>query len=47
MVAGKKVGGYLYIQKSALASISTEAVAKVRQAEDILGDVEWNVAKCV
>ncbi len=45
MGIGKSVGGYLYVHKTALASIDPAAAGKVRQTEESLLGTDWNVAK--
>lgn len=45
MGVGKRVGGYLYVHKTALASIDPAAAGKVRQTEASFLGTDWNVAK--
>lgn len=41
---GKRVGGALYVHKNALTMIGEDA-HRVRAAAEMVGDIEWNVAK--
>lgn len=45
MGVGKSVGGYLYVHRTALASIDPAEAGKVRQTEESLLGTDWNVAK--
>jgi DNA phosphorothioation-associated putative methyltransferase len=45
MGVGKRVGGYLYVHRTALACIDPAAADKARRAEQALSQTDWNVAK--
>ncbi|WP_172976021.1 DNA phosphorothioation-associated putative methyltransferase [Halomonas sp. THAF5a] len=42
---GKRVGGYLYIHRSACDELNDSAQAALSRAEELAGAVNWNVAK--
>ncbi|MDI5922707.1 DNA phosphorothioation-associated putative methyltransferase [Halomonas sp. LR5S13] len=42
---GKRIGGYLYVHRSACDALDETAKATLSVAEELAGEVDWNVAK--